>query len=46
MDAVFRHYEIGCSVWIYKEKDFGLIGAHDAPIKDDLISLWTGAQAR
>lgn len=41
MNAVLGHYDIGCSVWIYKEKDFGLTGAQYAPIKNDLISLWT-----
>lgn len=41
VDTVFRHYDIGCSVWTYKEMDFGLIGSHYDPIRNDLISLWT-----
>ncbi len=41
VDAIFRKYDIGCSVWSYKKMDFGLIEDHYAPIKQDLISLWT-----
>lgn len=42
VDSVFRKYNIGCSVWTYKEMDFGLIGDHYKDIKDDLLTLWNG----
>ena len=41
VDQVFREYDIGCAVWTYKEKDFGLIDSHYDSIREDLISLWT-----
>ena len=27
-------------VWTYKEMDFGLIGEHYAPIREQLLKLW------
>ena len=41
MEAVFTKHNIGCAIWTYKEKDFGLIGSHYDEIREDLISLWT-----
>lgn len=40
VDQVFREYNIGCAVWSYKEMDFGLIGSHYDPIRENLIKLW------
>lgn len=40
VDAVFREFGIGCAVWTYKEMDFGLIGEHYAPIREQLLKLW------
>lgn len=42
VDKVFREFGIGCAVWTYKEKDFGLIGPHYDDIREKLIALWTG----
>lgn len=42
VDKVFREFNIGCAIWTYKEKDFGLIGPHYDEIREDLISIWTG----
>ncbi len=36
---VFQKYGIGHAAWTYKDKDFGLIDEHYAPIKDRLIEL-------
>lgn len=33
-------FEIGCAVWCYKEKDFGLMGSHYDAIRQDLLKLW------
>ncbi|SFR81418.1 glycoside hydrolase family 5 protein [Anaeromicropila populeti] len=44
IEMVFQKYQIGCAVWTYKEKDFGLIGDNYAEIKEELISLWTKNQ--
>lgn len=41
VDQVFREFNIGCAVWTYKEKDFGLVGDHYEEIRQDLIDLWT-----
>lgn len=41
VDKVFREFNIGCALWTYKEKDFGLIGRHYDDIRKDLISLLT-----
>lgn len=35
--SVFTKYNIGRAVWNYKEKDYGLEGAHYAPIIDELV---------
>lgn len=40
VDKVFREFNIGCSVWTYKEMDFGLVGSHYDEIRKDLIALW------
>ena len=40
VDTVFRQFGIGCAVWTYKEMDFGLIGEHYAPIREQLLTLW------
>lgn len=39
--SVFEEYHIGGAVWTYKEMNFGLTGEHYAPIREQLISLWT-----
>ncbi|MGC6177817.1 glycoside hydrolase family 5 protein [Lacrimispora sp. 38-1] len=39
--AIFEKYQIGCSIWTYKEMDFGLTGKHYEEIREDLIQLWT-----
>lgn len=39
---VFKENGIGGAIWNYKEKDFGLMSEHYAPIRDDIISQWTG----
>ena len=36
VDTVFRQFGIGCAVWTYKEMDFGLIGEHYAPIREQI----------
>ena len=40
VDTVFRQFGIGCAVWTYKEMDFGLMGEHYAPIREQLMTLW------
>ena len=40
VDTVFRQFGIGCAVWTYKEMDFGLMGEHYAPIREQLLPLW------
>ena len=40
VDTVFRQFDIGCAVWTYKEMDFGLMGEHYAPIREQLLTLW------
>ncbi len=42
VDKVFREYNIGCSVWNYKSKDFGFVDEHYAEIRQDLLDLWLG----
>ena len=37
VDTVFRQFGIGCAVWTYKEMDFGLMGEHYAPIREQLL---------
>ncbi len=39
--AVFEKYQIGCSIWTYKDMDFGLTEKHYEEIREDLIHLWT-----
>ena len=39
INSVFEKYGIGRSVWNYKEKDYGIEGAHYAPIIDELVKL-------
>lgn len=38
---VFRKHNIGCAVWTYKEKDFGLTDSHYDEIREDLVALLT-----
>lgn len=40
VEQVFSEYGIGCAVWCYKEKDFGLMGSHYDAIRQDLLRLW------
>lgn len=40
--SVFRENDIAHAMWTYKEKDFGLIGEHYAPILEDLLAILTG----
>ena len=40
VDTVFRQFGIGCAVWTYKDMDFGLMGEHYAPIREQLLTLW------
>lgn len=40
VNAVFREYDIGCSIWSYKEMDFGLTGKHYDAIRDDLFQYF------
>ena len=40
VNEVFKEYNIGCAVWTYKEKDFGLVGPHYKSIFERLISTW------
>lgn len=42
VDKVFREFNIGCALWTYKKKDFGLIDPHYDEIREELISLLTG----
>lgn len=37
--TMFEKYGIGRALWTYKEMDFGIIGAHYAPIYEDLLQL-------
>ena len=39
--AIFEKYQIGCSIWTYKEMDFGLTEKHYNEIREELIHLWT-----
>lgn len=41
VDKVFRKYDIGWSIWSYKEMDFGIMDDHYAPIRDELLKTWT-----
>ncbi|MCI5857298.1 MAG: glycoside hydrolase family 5 protein [Agathobacter sp.] len=40
VDTVFRHFGIGSAVWTYKEMDFGIMGDHYEPIREQLLKLW------
>ncbi len=35
--AAFEKYGIGRSLWVYKEKDFGIIGPHYDSVRDEMI---------
>ena len=37
--AVFERHGIGHALWTYKSKDFGLMGPHYDPIRDEMIRL-------
>lgn len=39
VNRAFEKFGIARAAWTYKEKDFGLIGTHYAPIFDQLIQL-------
>ena len=39
VNHAFEKYGIARAAWTYKEKDFGLIGEHYAPILDQLVQL-------
>lgn len=39
--SLFNEYNIGSALWNYKEKDFGLIDDHYAPIKEELLKILT-----
>lgn len=39
VNRAFEKYGIARAAWTYKEKDFGLIGEHYAPILDQLVQL-------
>ena len=39
--AIFEEYQIGCSIWTYKEMDFGLTGKHYDDIREEIIQIWT-----
>lgn len=38
---IFKRHNVGRAVWTYKEKDFGIAGAHYSRIREKLISLMT-----
>lgn len=40
VDSVFRRFGIGWALWSYKKMDFGLVGEHYAPIREQLLALW------
>lgn len=40
VNEVFLENDIGCCVWNYKEKDFGISDAHYATIQEQLLNLW------
>lgn len=40
VSEVFKEYDIGCSIWSYKEMDFGLTGKHYDPIRDELFECF------
>ena len=35
--AAFEKYGIGRSLWVYKEKDFGIVGPHYDEVRDEMI---------
>ncbi len=39
INAAFEKYDIGRAVWTYKEKDFGIVDEHYAPVADEIIKL-------
>lgn len=41
---IFEKYQIGCSIWTYKEMDFGLTGKHYDDIREEIIQIWTKEQ--
>lgn len=41
INEVFAKFGIGRALWNYKQKDFGLIDPHYAPIKEDMIKVLT-----
>lgn len=39
VDTVFREFDIGCAVWNYKDKDFGIADKHYDDIRGELLSI-------
>ena len=37
--SIFEKYGIGRAAWNYKEKDFGITGAHYDSVREELIRL-------
>lgn len=37
--SAFEKYGIGRSLWVYKEKDFGIVGPHYDDIRDEMIKV-------
>ena len=37
--AAFEKYGIGRALWVYKEKDFGIIGPHYDSIRDEMVKV-------
>lgn len=40
VSQVFGEYDIGCSIWSYKEMDFGLTGEHYDTIRNELFECF------
>ena len=40
VSQVFGEYDIGCSIWSYKEMDFGLTGEHYDAIRNELFECF------
>lgn len=39
---IMRELDIGYGLWTYKEKDFGLLDAHYAPVREEILAILTG----
>lgn len=40
VDQVFRRYKIGCAVWNFRQKDFGLYDGHFDSVRRELLDIW------